>query len=284
MRIYYWHDEVRPNFGDELNRMLWPRLTPKDLWSDEDYVFAGIGTLLGIPEIPQEKVVIFGAGAGYGKVPDNHRWKIFFVRGPKTANLLKLGKSQAISDPGLLVARLWPLHSSRFGIGFMPHVSNANAAWEQVCARAGIHYIDPCWEVPVVLDKISKLHGLIAEAMHGAIVADAMRVPWCPVVTRQNVNRFKWEDWTLSVNLTYKPLGLPTLWAGRGKQGVSVGRFWRLSKKFAACKALQIFASRQFRSRFVLSDDQVLAARTNAMMNQIERLQEWYFSRILHRS
>jgi succinoglycan biosynthesis protein ExoV len=45
--------------------------------------------------------------------------------------------------------------------------------------------------------------------MHAAIVADALRVPWIPVVLSPQSNSFKWLDWTLSLSLPYNPTTLP---------------------------------------------------------------------------
>jgi succinoglycan biosynthesis protein ExoV len=44
--------------------------------------------------------------------------------------------------------------------------------------------------------------------MHAAIVADAMRVPWIPLVTSPQVNTFKWLDWTRSMKVQYAPVTL----------------------------------------------------------------------------
>ncbi|PBD66433.1 hypothetical protein CK506_15050 [Klebsiella pneumoniae] len=44
--------------------------------------------------------------------------------------------------------------------------------------------------------------------MHAAIISDAMRVPWVPLITSGQINTFKWLDWTKTVNLPYMPIVL----------------------------------------------------------------------------
>lgn len=46
-----------------------------------------------------------------------------------------------------------------------------------VCQQAGVEYIDPAGKVENVIAAISGSQVLISEAMHGAIVADTLRVP-----------------------------------------------------------------------------------------------------------
>ncbi len=81
--------------------------------------------------------------------------------------------------------------------------------FERICARLGINYIDPCGPIEDVLRGIEDSNKIVAEAMHGAIVADALRVPWVPVQLSDRILNLKWWDWCRSLNMEYKPLRFP---------------------------------------------------------------------------
>ncbi|MCP6146191.1 polysaccharide pyruvyl transferase family protein, partial [Klebsiella pneumoniae] len=59
-----------------------------------------------------------------------------------------------------------------------------------------------------VLDKIRNAKLVLADAMHAAIIADAFRVPWVPMVTSPQINTFKWLDWTSTIEQRYTPIVL----------------------------------------------------------------------------
>ncbi|MEM9980100.1 MAG: polysaccharide pyruvyl transferase family protein, partial [Cyanobacteria bacterium P01_D01_bin.2] len=247
MKIYhYQRNDRQPNFGDELNQWLWPQLMPdcfgpersKD---DDAHIFIGTGTLLN-SRLPQriqaaKHVSFIGTGAGYEQplqqIPKH--WHIYCVRGPLSAQQLHLPASKAVADGGILVNRIFTnSQPKRYSTSFIPHIHHANYAadlWESVCNAANIHYIDPRWPVETVLKDIGQSQLLLAEAMHGAIVADALRVPWIPLVTSPRILSFKWQDWCQSVELTYQPQFVPPLspyprW-GRGlRSGTAASQHW----------------------------------------------------------
>jgi len=47
--------------------------------------------------------------------------------------------------------------------------------------------------------------------MHGAIVADALRVPWLPVCCNDDILAFKWQDWLSTLKLPYEPSRITSL-------------------------------------------------------------------------
>src|SRR5690606_11437285 len=75
--------------------------------------------------------------------------------------------------------------------------------------RAGICFIDPRADSRESIERIRRAGLVVADAMHAAIVADTLRVPWVPVATSPEISAFKWLDWTLSLELPYEPVALP---------------------------------------------------------------------------
>ena len=122
----------------------------------------------------------------------------------------------AITDGALLVRRFFDVGNFQkvYKFSFMPHVSQARRAgqtWKKICQNLGFGYIDPTTSVEQVLSLIAQTETLITEAMHGAIIADALRVPWIPVVANSEIFGFKWLDWCFSVGIKYQPEALTDL-------------------------------------------------------------------------
>jgi succinoglycan biosynthesis protein ExoV len=212
---FYQHAIAGGNFGDDLNGWLWPRLLGNLLDDRDDELWVGIGTVLHADWIPAApRKIVCGSGCGYGPLPSiDDRWRFLAVRGLLTAQRLGLPPSAAITDAAALVPRLYrpkPLSARR--PAFIPHHANLRIGrWDRACAAAGIDLIDPRDPVEQVLDALAGAEVVIAEAMHGAILADAYRVPWIPVSSGRNVLDFKWQDWCGSLGLTYAPATIPDL-------------------------------------------------------------------------
>ncbi len=192
------------NFGDDLNPWLWPRLAPEVCAEDNPALFLGIGTILSY-RIPVEPVkVVFGSGWADSRPPRmDQKWFVYCVRGPLTAARLGLDPSLAGVDPAVLVRRIPAAAEKKcHPVSFMPHHwSTRHADWASLSARVGIHCIDPRSGVDRILSELQQTELLLAEAMHGAIVADALRVPWIPVRIYAGFQEFKWQDWAQSVRV-----------------------------------------------------------------------------------
>ena len=203
--FYYQRPDKLTNFGDLLNTWLWQKLLPNFFDHDPSITFIGTGTLLNhlLPQrtTKAQKLIIFSTGAGYEKnltaIPEH--WKIYCVRGFLTAQKLGLPKSMVVTDGGVLIRRVFEASATKKqGFAFMPHIHHARYAgqtWQKICQEIGFSYIDPGWPVEKVLEAIAQTETLITEAMHGAITADALRIPWIPVITSARILEFKWHDW-----------------------------------------------------------------------------------------
>jgi succinoglycan biosynthesis protein ExoV len=222
--IYYWN--LHENFGDLINPWLWPKVFPhisfykcpkiKDgiVNVPEEILLVGIGTLLNDKFPIARRAVVMGAGVGYGALETmSSNIDIYCVRGPLSAEKLGLSESYGIIDPGVLVKKYYdPKISKKYSFSFMPQISSIIACqgeWEEICAEIGFGYIDPRLPVEGAIDKILSTEILLTESMHGAIVSDAYRIPWLPIVSRNEILSFKWKDWCMSVDLEYKPVQIP---------------------------------------------------------------------------
>jgi succinoglycan biosynthesis protein ExoV len=206
LKLCYW-DGATPNFGDELNPWLWPKLLPDTFDRDETNLFIGIGSILYDDYPAHARKIVFGSGyGGYTPPPIiDDTWTVYFVRGPRTAATLGLDRRYGVGDSATLLATLPEVRAlprGTAGPAFMPHWESAvDGRWERVARIAGLRFIDPRWDVDRVLAEIAASQVLVTEAMHGAIVADALRVPWVPYTPLTN-HHFKWHDWAESLGLT----------------------------------------------------------------------------------
>jgi succinoglycan biosynthesis protein ExoV len=208
MRLYVWRGETR-NFGDELNTLLWPVLLPGLFDADGSALFLGIGSVLDARHSAELRKVV--AGAGYGGYEAtatlDGSWEIYWVRGPRTARQLGLPPAFGLGDPASLLPLVHtPAPSPAPGtIGFMPHFESlSRGAWTEAAESAGVTLIDPRGEPEAVLASIARCRLLLSEALHGAIVADALRVPWVALTPLAPVHRAKWPDWAETLDLTIR--------------------------------------------------------------------------------
>ncbi|RUU06428.1 polysaccharide pyruvyl transferase family protein [Mesorhizobium sp. USDA-HM6] len=230
MTPYHWESH-HGNFGDDLNLWLWDFLLPGFRDVHPQTLLVGVGTVLNASLLPRgaHKLVV-GSGYGYGVAPDvgdSQEWDLRCVRGPKTAERLGLPPDKAIVDPAVMLAEMPEFQnlSKRHGKTFVPHWESAEfGIWQPVCHQAGLTFLDPRHEAKAVIRHIAQSELVIAESMHGAIIADAFRVPWIAVSTSPSINHFKWDDWASSLGTTYRPHLLPV--SSRAEASKKRVSFW----------------------------------------------------------
>jgi succinoglycan biosynthesis protein ExoV len=219
MRVVYYESLIG-NFGDDLNALLWRELLPPECFEDDDAILLGIGSIfredyLSARSTRGKRVFVLGSGAGTGPLPDlwpNDDWRILAVRGPLSARLLDRPGLDVTDGAALLsiATDLMPPVELGGEVVFFPHFNSiANSRWPEVCRLANMTFVDSRLPPREILAILGRARLVVTEAMHGAIVADTLRIPWVPVVCSPSIVPFKWVDWTRSMELDYAPLSLP---------------------------------------------------------------------------
>ena len=199
------------NFGDDLNLSLWPRLFPGIADAFPEVRVYGIGTILGGEQPPGPKVVL-GSGLGYrGPARPDPLQRVYWVRGPRTAEALGLDRALGLGDPAVL----WPAvrlpHAPIAGrVGLVPHFRSLQRFdWAGVAREAGLHLVDPRLSPGAVVAALGSCERVLCESLHGAICADAMGIPWRAVVLARRFNEMKWRDWLDGVGLELHAAEMP---------------------------------------------------------------------------
>lgn len=223
-----------PNFGDELNAWLWPKLVPELVEQEDNHYLIGIGTIFSArcDHIPEDATkIVFSSGTGYTKnttLDDN--WDVIGVRGKLTAQAYELDESKVLCDGAYLLRKVeLPKPIEHNKTGFMPHYSSLGMVnWADICDKLGLEFISPYEDVDTVLAKMQGCKNIITEAMHGAIVADVLRVPWCAVSFGPKFLPSKWEDWGSAFDLTPEINAIPFVIS----EAISKGRVfeWKVKR------------------------------------------------------
>ncbi|WP_163267664.1 polysaccharide pyruvyl transferase family protein [Chelativorans alearense] len=289
MKLTYFQCKI-PNFGDDLNAYIWPRLLEEGFFDDDEReLFVGIGSII-YDSYPREAYKIV-AGSGYGGYtdpPDVHDgfWEFVFVRGPRSADILKIPRDRVITDGAVLLRAVeLPPPAPETSVIFIPHFQSLDRGnWKETCALAGIRFVDPSSDVETVLSEIQGARLVITESMHGAIVADALRTPWVAVTPIAKVHRFKWTDWAESLDVPLRahklfPSTMREAWSAlSGGQGTGhrsrsldrspVARPFNLALKQAAARGLQRLAEQEPQ----LSADTTIARATERAVAAVEAI------------
>lgn len=221
MKLYYYQSDEIPNFGDDLNEWLWEKLLPNFFDQNDETLFVGIGTLLNDYLPIEGKKIVFGSGVGYGNglpiIKNSKDWRFYCVRGPLSALKLGLPQETVVTDAAMLLKNVYqpPTVKKRFKYSYMPHAYfawKAGKSWRRICESLGFGFIDARDSIENVLKAMNETEILLTEAMHGAIIADTLRVPWIPIRSASIISSFKWLDWCLSLGMDYNPYQVTLPW------------------------------------------------------------------------
>jgi succinoglycan biosynthesis protein ExoV len=89
---------------------------------------------------------------------------------------------------------------------FVPHCSMPENQAQTIASELGLFLILPSLAVEDFIAALRSCNLVVAEAMHGAILADAYRIPWigcsfASLLSEGKTNAFKWNDWMLSLSM-----------------------------------------------------------------------------------
>lgn len=292
MKLYFYRG-VRPNFGDELNWWLWPKIFGDVFDDSSEKLFLGIGSILFSSHPQGAKKVVFGSGyGGYTEPPVmDSKWDVRFLRGKHTAKALGMDADLGVGDSAILLRSFvnFSAPRKRHKFSYMPHWESAEIGlWKDACQLVGINYIDPCGEVDFVLDEILASEVVITEAMHGAIVSDALRVPWIAAQPIHASHRAKWDDWAsaLDLKVKFEPIRpssfLEYLISKIGQRGYVSSKLQFHGKALNRVRhdAFVVKAAEQLqrvaRATPQLSSDAAIARSHQRMLVEVERLKADY--------
>jgi hypothetical protein len=281
MKLFF-HKVHGGNVGDDLNADLWPRLIPElDQLATADWLI-GIGTILDdrINKLQGSKVVM-GSGLrpnSPGRLQGDIR--IAAVRGLLSAERLSLDRSVAACDPGFLIAQLWPGSNDQAeSIGLVPHVYSEE--WSEISKAgvdAGLDVISPKLPIDQFLQRLRRCKRVYCESMHGAIFADALRIPWARVRLTSHyfegdgVPEFKWQDTFSIVGASSAPLNRLALLRPKRAAGV-VRSLMRPMQSLAERRLAKALRQRSDDAEiFKLSDSARLEEQTRVLLARVAEL------------
>lgn len=288
--IYYQRNS---NFGDALNPMIFNKFFEGFFDQDESSVFLGIGSIIQFQFPHAKQKIVFSTGYSYGRVPViDASYDIACLRGPLTAEKLGLDKKLGITDGAALLKTFrFPDEEKKYSFSFMPHHESTKFFdWKRVCENVGYNFINPLDDPQAVISQILKSEVVITEAMHGAIAADTLRVPWIPVKFYKTISEFKWEDWTASLDMCYTPNRIQPIFNEVTIKEKIAAKFksFPALKHPAICRGYSLYQDRflikntmrKFSNlryeKCYLSDEQVLDYKVEKLLNKIETVKNKY--------
>lgn len=259
------------NVGDDLNLWLWPKMLPtwkiRESNIIDENVLVGIGSILDDRFNLASKKTVIGSGArSEASIPElDDSWEILFVRGPKTAKALsKYRVVEYITDPAILSANFFTQSKNPQAIGLIPYFRSNQQFWSDIADKLNWKFISPCLPLNEFMHELAQCEYVVTEAMHGAILADSLRIPWISYssFTRYHegeTHSFKWNDWSESMKLNNSEIELPVIWNNKSGIKQYIKQKWIIQK----LKALNL-------DKCYLSSDETFNQKLNKMNSKLQ--------------
>lgn len=279
MKLLYFNSNLG-NFGDDLNPWLWNKLLG-DFSNYKDIDFVGIGSILDERiNSDENKKIIFGSGVRDMMFLPNGNFDVRFVRGPLSSKVFS--NSNYITDSAYCLALLEKKYfniKKQYDCSIIPYFRHRNIInWKLFEKITGIHVIFPNSDVESVLEEIGASEKIICGAMHGAIIADVLRVPWKRLRLGMHgsesyfTSEIKWHDWLYSMEI-YKPIEVINV-------NGSLFEYSKIGKKISSL-ILFIDSIKKIRNNnnFYLSDEMVFKEKIELLAIEIEKFKIDYEAR-----
>ncbi|MGY6649912.1 polysaccharide pyruvyl transferase family protein [Wenyingzhuangia sp. IMCC45574] len=210
------------NFGDDLNSYLWPKIFGPKFSENENIAFLGIGSILTENSTFIKEASLFDnkliLGTGVRSLKENltfdETWDFSFLRGPLSSFKITGSFNNFITDSAYFYALLDEYKKvmklpKKHKISVIPYFKSIDLInWKKFCDKNNLNLITPSnLSVEEFIIQVASSERVYAEAMHGAIMADILRVPWKRIKFNAHfsetevVSEFKWHDWFGSINL-----------------------------------------------------------------------------------
>lgn len=262
----------RHRFMDRLNEWLLLQYLRKYATLDETSVLFG-GVTFNKYLVPgyitpfSRQILLLGTGVdeNFPLTTPPHNWAVYAVRGPLTAQKLSLPPQKSVTDSAILLKGVLPPLSQKrhYPRTYLADIqgSRHRHALEKICAEFNIHLISLQNSMEKILEVLQQSQCVITDSLHGAIVADTLRIPWIPLLPPQ-VGDFPWRDWCASMDIPFaaiQPHDDPNTLETKSPPAYDASWVRRMKKLL-------------LQTTPVLSSDTQFNTQYNAMKSSLERL------------
>jgi succinoglycan biosynthesis protein ExoV len=284
MDIYAWSSGV-PNLGDDLNNWLWKRVLPSTFLREKGTLI-GIGSVISPEHLSSienpNPIHILGAGCRNQKYPlseVSNDLKIHAVRGPLSSVALGQNDQLPLID-GAYALKLTKIYGElikqpkRYKFTLIPYFRSRKLINYTILKESkdiNILHSSDYKSIENALLTIAQSEYIISESMHGAVIADVLRVPWSRLnyflqnPRDKETAEFKWKDWAYSMEMDDIPcLSIPL----RNPHSINPRRNWFLYP----FRSLDYFRNFKVELAYRLSDEKLMNQKITQLKSIILKL------------